>query len=100
MTTPAPQPTQPTRKKGYVSNTYADAKGIWHAEVEADWGETYHDVFGCPIRTIYNRASKALTKEVQSRQGATAPPVKVAFQGLRRRGDGSLFALFKERSKP
>lgn len=88
------------RKKGAVSNTFADGSGVWYAEVEADRGNGSHDVFGCPLRTVYNRAAKAIHTEIQSRQGQAAPPVKVAYLGLRRRPDGSFYALFKEKEQP
>lgn len=91
-------PTKTRPLKGTVSNTFADAYGVWHAEVEAAEGNGSAEVFGCPMRTIYNRAAKALTREIAARQSNQTPPVKVDYLGLRRRGDGTFYALFKERS--
>lgn len=82
--------------KGEVINTYADASGIWHAEVEAAEGCGEQEVYGCTMQTVRNRASKAIRAEIVERQAANPPPMKVDYVGMFQRGP-IWVALFREK---
>lgn len=83
--------------KGHVSNTFADAWGVWHAEIEAASGNGEREVYGTSWATVRKRAAKAIESEINARQDTPCPPVKVDFLGMYRRADGSLLARFREK---
>lgn len=84
--------------KGEVINTFADASGVWYADVEASEGNGEREIFGCTLQTVCNRAAKAIHAEIVERQAQAPSPVKVDYVGmLRRDSDGAFFARFRER---
>lgn len=84
--------------KGQVFNTYADARGIWHAQVGAAQGNGDQEVFGASWGTVRRRAAKAIEAEIAARQSTPCPTVKVDYLGMfRRDSDGSFSALFREK---
>ena len=81
--------------KGEVINTYADASGIWHAEIEAAEGCGEQEVYGCTVQTVRNRAARAIRAEIIQRQAQNPAPVKVDYAGMFQRGP-HFIALFRE----